>query len=189
MSLLMKPCRLRKTGFTLVEMLVVLAIIAVIAAISFAVIGRARGKGREAVCLSNLHQLSVGMGMYRADWDGQYPRDLRDFNKPYVNNTNVYYCPDDTRPGPKGLPSPDLVAKGFGPGLNNPSYIYHSPPLIGDKFTEVYQRRGESTPIVVDEWHNTLSDRQEGKAKHYLVLRLDGSIKLIQSEAKSSLDL
>ena len=41
-------------GFTLIELLIVIAIIALLAAILFPVFAQARGKARQAVCLSNL---------------------------------------------------------------------------------------------------------------------------------------
>lgn len=50
----------RKPAFNLIELLVVIAIIAVLAAILLPVFARAREKGRQIVCLSNLKQLGGG---------------------------------------------------------------------------------------------------------------------------------
>src|ERR1043166_6341526 len=56
-------------GFTLIELLVVIAIIAILAAILFPVFAQARDKARAATCLSNIKQLSLGVGMYAQDYD------------------------------------------------------------------------------------------------------------------------
>ena len=65
----MRPVR----GFTLVEMLVVIAIIALLAALLFPVLSRAREKARQSQCLSNLRQLASALALYRTDYEGRNP--------------------------------------------------------------------------------------------------------------------
>lgn len=63
----------RRRGFTLIELLVVIAIIAILVAILFPVFSRAREKGREASCKSNMKQIGTAIQQYLDDWDGCYP--------------------------------------------------------------------------------------------------------------------
>lgn len=56
-------------GFTLVEMLVVIAIIAVLAGIMMPILGKARDKGRQTACVSNQHQLALAVAIYGEDHD------------------------------------------------------------------------------------------------------------------------
>ena len=106
----------RNKGFTLIELLVVIAIIAILAAILFPVFAQARDKARQATCLSNIKQLSLGVLMYAQDYDEQLlyrptqahcqwryicatakePRwwlDWWDVVLPYTKNNQIYNCP------------------------------------------------------------------------------------------------
>jgi prepilin-type N-terminal cleavage/methylation domain-containing protein len=53
-------------GFTLIEILVVIAIIALLATLVFPALGRARAKSREAACGSNSRQIYTAMSAYEA---------------------------------------------------------------------------------------------------------------------------
>lgn len=63
-----------KTGFTLIEMLVVISIIAVLAAILFPLFARARENARRSSCQSNLRQIGLGMLQYCGDYDDKLVR-------------------------------------------------------------------------------------------------------------------
>ncbi len=65
--------RVKSTGFTLVEMLVVLAIIAILAGLLVPVIRAERHKALQTVCIDNMHQLGLALSMYSQDYDGGYP--------------------------------------------------------------------------------------------------------------------
>ena len=65
--------RQNRGGFTLVELLIVVAIIALLAALLFPVFAKIRERGRQTVCLSNLRQLGLATALYAQDSDDRYP--------------------------------------------------------------------------------------------------------------------
>src|SRR5260221_13563907 len=60
-------------GFTLIEVLVVVTIIGILAALLFPVLAQARESGRRASCASNLRQLGSAFKMYAQDNDERLP--------------------------------------------------------------------------------------------------------------------
>jgi len=99
-----------RSGFTLVELLVVIGVIAVITAMMFPVFAKAREKARTVVCASNLKQLGNALDMYTQDYDELLPGVcLWDYANdvgygyanviyPYVKSNQVYICPSAGRP-------------------------------------------------------------------------------------------
>ncbi|HEX8550234.1 MAG TPA: DUF1559 domain-containing protein [Abditibacteriaceae bacterium] len=62
-----------RAGFTLVEMLIVIAVIAILAAILFPVFGRVRERGRTIACNSNMKQLAMAFQQYAQDANDRLP--------------------------------------------------------------------------------------------------------------------
>lgn len=58
---------MRRIGFTLVELLVVISIIALLMAILVPALGHSRRQARSIVCRSNIRQLVFGLNMYEND--------------------------------------------------------------------------------------------------------------------------
>lgn len=111
-------------GFTLTELLVVIVIIAVLAAIIMPVFGTIRRKGDQTKCVSNLRQIGTAIGSYTGDHDGYLPGplwtlqscwyDAADFGTlatvlaPYLGlvaesekkRADIFVCPSWQRGGP-----------------------------------------------------------------------------------------
>ncbi|HHX39638.1 MAG TPA: hypothetical protein GX715_06700 [Armatimonadetes bacterium] len=60
-------------GITLMEMLVIIAIIAILAGVLLPVLTRARSRGHQTACTHNLRQLYVAYTLYERDWNGRFP--------------------------------------------------------------------------------------------------------------------
>jgi prepilin-type N-terminal cleavage/methylation domain-containing protein/prepilin-type processing-associated H-X9-DG protein len=63
----------RSSGFTLMELLVVMAIMAVLAAFLFPVLSKTRESSRRSHCTANVRQLSQAFLLYVQDYDGTTP--------------------------------------------------------------------------------------------------------------------
>jgi prepilin-type N-terminal cleavage/methylation domain-containing protein/prepilin-type processing-associated H-X9-DG protein len=96
-------------GFNLVELLVVIAVIAILAALLFPAISAAKAKARRTVCYNNLRQINLGVRMYCDDWNDRSPatndvwKSYKGFMKNYVgldgassSRDRLFACPADT---------------------------------------------------------------------------------------------
>ena len=68
-----RPTRCRLAGFTLVELLVVIGIIALLISILLPALNRARENANKLKCLSNLRQLGTALTMYLNENKGRFP--------------------------------------------------------------------------------------------------------------------
>lgn len=69
----MTPGRTRGPAFSMIEMLVVIAIIAILASLIFPAVETARRQANTATCANNLRQIGFGVKAYLADHNEQFP--------------------------------------------------------------------------------------------------------------------
>jgi prepilin-type N-terminal cleavage/methylation domain-containing protein/prepilin-type processing-associated H-X9-DG protein len=97
----------QRCGFTIIELLVIIAILAILAAILFPIVAQPREPAKVASCLSQHKQLGTGIMMYIEDYDGKFPMtaNLSAPDKtlwtqaifPYAKNKKVFLCPQAKR--------------------------------------------------------------------------------------------
>lgn len=103
----------RTEGFTLIELMVVLAIISLLAALLFPVFAEARENARTRACISQLRQLGQSTLLYLPDWNDTYPlagyvstnpqnqrclMTLYHELVPYIKDKQIVLCPSDGDP-------------------------------------------------------------------------------------------
>jgi len=116
----------RKTnGFTLVELLVVIGIVAILAGVSLSYLSSAMNRARTAKCSGNLRSIGVALLSFAADNDGSFPEaggyitygtvdkggtgkpgwteQLNPYIPTSVNPNQVYKCPDSSSLIPRNV--------------------------------------------------------------------------------------
>ncbi|HEY6228186.1 MAG TPA: prepilin-type N-terminal cleavage/methylation domain-containing protein [Verrucomicrobiae bacterium] len=113
------PRRLaRLRAYTLLELLITIAIIAILAALLLPALTAAKRKAQQIKCVNNLHQLVACSIIYAQDHDGKPPGrgrknpdypggDWMGILKPYYKIDEIRVCP--TAPLRKPSPAPDEV--------------------------------------------------------------------------------
>ena len=178
---------MKRNAFSLVELLIVLAIIAILAALLFAAFGPAREKARQSVCTSNLHQIREALAMYQADYDGADPTEgvpmqnwqlglpsgpnaCYTFMTTYIKDLRIMTCPDYIPPTAQKRLS--TYAWCF------PDEKYMPKNL---KFSRIVAQMGQDTPLFICEAHNRpldLANEPRWTQKQVIILRYNGQVKV-----------
>ncbi len=94
-------------GFTLLELLVVIAVIALLASLLLPALGRAKRSAHATACISNLHQIGLALQLYVEDNEHRLPycamipsanTNLKSISitlAPYLGPKQVFKCPAD----------------------------------------------------------------------------------------------
>jgi competence protein ComGC len=110
-----------RSGFTLVELLTIISILAVLAGILMPVFARSKEQALGATCAANLRSQGIAIGLYMVDSEDIYPAGVEQFLKnhlpmfklsdaslvvaadlietillPYTKDEKVFRCPQDT---------------------------------------------------------------------------------------------
>jgi prepilin-type processing-associated H-X9-DG protein len=98
-----RPAPRRSTAFSIVELLVVVAVVAVLVSILLPTMAAAREAGRSAVCISNLRNAAMACRAYAYDFKGYGPA----IGQPYASEPNwalIVQAAAGHEVGPDGVP-------------------------------------------------------------------------------------
>jgi len=133
----------RRRGFTLIELMIVIIVIAILALIIIPKITGARKRAQEATMVSNLQNIRSAVETYSSD-NGVYPNTLMDlfgttatsgtaptsvastWKGPYLRNTGSAVCTTGTP-----LPTNPIVVSAAGTNANNGEVAATAPPTAG----------------------------------------------------------
>lgn len=160
----------RRGGITLVEVLVVIAIVAVLVAITQPILIQAKRYSQQANCISNLRHYNTAIVLYQNEYDG---------------------TPEGT-PTQMGLPPFDAMSKlaedlkcprpsaldCAGPGLYLLGWIAapFSTPASDQAWSELVARRGPGTILVVDRNHSATCPSTHFSLNKGMGVTLGGSV-------------
>jgi general secretion pathway protein G len=198
-----------RRAFTLVELLVVIGVLALLAALLFPAFAQARARARQATCASHLKSVGQAVALYASDFE-RFPRGLdpadkytpqiwqffpnglqimsetpllTDVLRPYVQDDRLWQCAADTGfdiSDTTGLP---LDARPTCYRKFGMSYFYRTELMLYEKAAEDLQFPAQ-IHVLADAsgaWHGaSLINRWQGR--RYNVLFADSHVKSLSGE-------
>lgn len=105
-----------RSGFTIVEMLAVIFIIAILISTLSLAVSKVKSLARQADCKSNLRQIGAAVLIYRSDHGGRNPDWLSCLYPSYVDDLHLFICRSDANRGtgrtrPPGITTDDTASQ------------------------------------------------------------------------------
>ncbi len=152
----MTPRRSRRDGFTLVEVMVVVGILAVLVSIVSVGTMNASKKARELRCRRNLHEIVLALHQYQLEHNGKFPLAGRNLEawipalSRYVPGKDIFVCPADN-----GVPSPPWFATRYDYLPRYKDEVYPDGGFVrySPHWLDVFKKRGANTPILTCNHH------------------------------------
>ena len=170
-----------RRGFTLLELVIVLAILLVLAAILMPVLAGAEERARQTSCESNLHHLAKAFSLYRADHDGRQPPEMSGspslgnvvywpaIVNDYVSNRQMFICPSEPKRHWSGQPDDNRVCYAL-------NFLYMNGRLTKYGGVEWLIWEPHDTIVLVDSDSYVAADPQS-RGGAYAVSRIWGAIR------------
>ena len=164
----MTSTRKIRRAFSLIELLVTIAIMAILSALLLPALGRAKQKARQSACLSNLRQIGFAFALYQDENDDRFP-DQRALKTALGYRPWTDWPPSDPRAGWAALTLSNQLGNSAAwmcPGLAA-SRLRDVPQVVqnfrGGDDTAVtgywlWRFDRETTPVPLDNFWNKTSD-------------------------------
>ena len=159
---------MRRRGFTLAELSMVLLLIAVASAVVVSVYARGRSLSKRTLCLNNVRNLGIALHLYAQDYDGFFPPEEPGLNalEIYVENRDVFRCP--TASHRNGSPTAFRIDTVYRLRLSNQGPPDEPVPIDFIYRSGLSNEDAPNEPVLADD-----QPRHEGGAN---VLTVDGSV-------------
>ncbi|MEW6303372.1 MAG: prepilin-type N-terminal cleavage/methylation domain-containing protein [Verrucomicrobiota bacterium] len=185
-------------AFTLVELLLVISIIALLAALYLPAAARAKAKAARANCVSNLRQLGLGFRMFADDNSGKFPMQIpvryggsadyiargeafRHFQAAsnYLHVTKIIVCPSDrsTTAADWGMLQNSNVSYfvGLDARLGKPHHL-----LAGDR--NIVKKNGGQSPVLSLTTNDVVEWTPDIHIENGNILFADGHVEQLDNE-------
>jgi prepilin-type N-terminal cleavage/methylation domain-containing protein/prepilin-type processing-associated H-X9-DG protein len=156
-------------AFTLIELLAVIGVMAILAAILFPLLTSATEKGNKTRCVSNLRQWGAGMALFLSDHGGVFPSNGLTGGSLDVNKSGAWFNVIPLSMGTE--PLSNLVAISQAPGPTPPfnHNIYTCPTL---KASQIGGAGGGKTPVFSYAYNKSIDDANRTNSAFSQILRI-----------------
>lgn len=181
-------------GYTLMELLLVIAVIGILAAILLPALARSREASRRASCLSNLSQIGMSFRMFALENKGGLPWSggkgdataLLQLVPEYAPDYRVFICPSDSHGEGRNERNAEEIA--LNTGLDAPRSLRTSYDYLGAYTAQpvTYPHPSRPIPVLPVMWDMALKSSNRGSWNHVPggsnVLWLDGTVRFVRIE-------
>lgn len=159
-----------RRAFTVLEVLIAMAIICILSALMMPVFVQAKEKAKETVCMNNLKQLGMALELYHND-NGEYPTPWDPYQT-YMSGAKLK-CPADKGPGDNFASYLNLAnTRKFLDGEQFPDRF--------DRFMECREKRGTDFPLIFDQNHLPKMLRDDDVLPGFgLIYRASGAVQRV----------
>lgn len=159
-----------RPGFTLVEIIICIAVIAILATLTVAISSKVTGEAKRTACQSKLGEIGVALEFYLGDNNGRFPdvalaasgveddtATLEGALREYLREPEAFHCPADRKVFPRTGSSYFWNSSQSGVRRSRASFLGQEGlgfiPLVADK--EAFHGDSEGTNILYADYRTT----------------------------------